>query len=72
MESGNTCVLVVADCFTKWTEAFALPDHQSMTVAEVMVTEKFSHFGTPMIIHTDQGREFESDLMPDICQLLEI
>ena len=36
--SGNKCVLVVSDYFTKWAEAYALPDHCSSTVAHVLVT----------------------------------
>ncbi len=71
-ENGNTCVLVVTDCFSKWTEAFALPDHKAMTVADTLVTEVFLRLGVPRIIHTDQGREFESDLIKAICELLEI
>ena len=38
-EMGNTCVLVISDYFTKWAEAFALPNHQAVTVAHIMVTD---------------------------------
>lgn len=68
--NGNTCILVVADYFTKWTEAFALPDHQAMTVAEKLVTEVFVRFGVPVMLHSDQGREFRSELMSSLCKLL--
>ncbi len=71
-DNGNTCVLVVSDVFTKWTEAFALPDHQALTVADTLVTEVFLKLGVPRILHCDQGREFESDLIKSICDLLEI
>jgi hypothetical protein len=71
-DGGNTCVLVISDYFTKWTEAFALPNHQAMTVADVLVTEIFLRFGVPMVLHTDQGPEFRSDLMKGISELLEI
>ena len=26
-ERGNRYILVLTDCFTKWTEAYAIPDH---------------------------------------------
>ena len=38
---GNRYVLVVCDYFTKWCEAFPLPDHQAITVADTLVTEVF-------------------------------
>ena len=71
-ENGNTCVLVVTDYFTKWTEAFALPDHQALTVADTLVTEVFLKFGVPRILHSDQGPEFQSELIQEICRLLEV
>ena len=71
-ENGNTCVLVVTDYFSKWTEAFALPDHQAITVADTLVTELFLRFGVPRILHSDQGSEFQSELIKEVCRLLEI
>ena len=29
-------------------------------------------FGCPFVLHSDQGRNFESDLWKEICSLLEI
>lgn len=71
-QRGNTCVLVVGDYFTKWTEAFALPNHQAVTVADVLVTEVFLRFGVPRILHSDQGREFQSDLIQELCAVLGV
>jgi hypothetical protein len=36
---GNKYILVVQDHFTKWTEAYALPDCSAKTVAHVFVYE---------------------------------
>lgn len=36
---GNMHVLVVADPFTKWVEAFPVPNMGSETVAQIMVRE---------------------------------
>jgi len=61
---------IISDYFTKWTEAFALPNHQTMTVADVLVKEIFLGFGVPVVLHIDQGPEFRSDLLavrnPDV------
>lgn len=71
-DDGNTCVLVVVDYFTKWTEAFALPDHTALTVADILVTEVFTRLGVPRLLHSDQGGEFQSKLMTELYNLLEI
>ena len=71
-DDGNSCILVVCDYFTKWTDGIALPDHTAITVADALVVEVFLKFGTPLMIHSDQGAEFQSKLMKEICRLLEI
>ena len=63
---GNKCVMVVTDCFTKWIMAYSLPDHKARTMQkDFMFT-----FGMPEVLHTDQGADFESNLMKEMCQLL--
>ena len=59
-DSGNIYIVVVCDYFTKWVEAYPVPNHTALTVADKLVTEFISSFGVPLEIHTDQGREFES------------
>ena len=58
---GNQYILVAQDYFTKWPGAFALPDQQAVTVAEVLVNQFFTRFGIPMEMHSDPGRNFESE-----------
>jgi len=69
---GNEYIIVTGDYFTKWKEAFAVPNHTALTVADKLVTEFFSRFGCPVQIHSDQGREFESDLFQAVCEKLGI
>ena len=69
---GNQYILVAQDYFTKWPEAFALPDQQAVTVAEVLVNQFFTRFGIPMEMHSDQGRNFESETFQEVCRLLGI
>lgn len=71
-ENGNNYIIVVGDYFSKWAEAYAVPNHTAQTVADKLVTEFICRFGTPTSIHTDQGREFESDLFKAICEKLQI
>ena len=59
-ESGSKYLLVAIDYFTKWPEAFAIPNQEATTVAKVLVEEFFCRFGVPLEIHSDQRRNFES------------
>ena len=56
--NGNQYILVVSDYFSKWTQAWALPNHTAMTIADKIVVDMFLLFGCPLQIHTDQGRDF--------------
>jgi hypothetical protein len=71
-ERGNKYIIVIADYFTKWTEAFALPNMEAGTVAAKVVEEFICRFGVPTEIHTDQGRQFESKLFAEMCSMLSI
>ena len=71
-ENGNSYILVVADYFTRWMEAFALPNQEATTVANKLVDEVFLRFSVPEQLHTDQGRQFESQLLHEVCKLLNI
>ena len=69
-ESGNQYLLIVADYFTKWPEAYALPNQEATTVAKILVNEMICRFGVPLEIHSDQGQNFESALFKEMCCLL--
>ena len=71
-ESGNKYLLVVADYFSKWTEAFPMRDQEATTAAEILVREVVSRFGVPLTLHSDQGRNFESTVFSEMCRLLGV
>ena len=66
---GNRYVLVMVDCFTRWTEAFPLPDKTAQSVADAFFNQIVCRFGMPSVIHSDQGREFENKIMQELCLL---
>ena len=68
----NKHLLVVKDHFTKWCEIFPTPDQKARTVAQTLVSSLFGHVGPFQIIHSDQGRNVESDLMHEVCQIMGI
>ena len=69
---GNTYLLVLTDRFSKYTKAFPIPNKETKTVAERVVTRWIHEYGEPEQIHTDQGGEFESHLMKDLWALYGI
>uniref|UniRef100_A0A3B1ITE9 Gypsy retrotransposon integrase-like protein 1 n=1 Tax=Astyanax mexicanus TaxID=7994 RepID=A0A3B1ITE9_ASTMX len=71
-DSGNLFVLVAMDYFTKWPEAYAVPDQGAVTTADILVREFFCRFGVPEELHSDQGRNFESEVMAEVCRILGI
>ncbi|KAL5468841.1 hypothetical protein EMCRGX_G029964 [Ephydatia muelleri] len=70
--NGNSYILVVSDYFTRWAEAYAIPNQEAATVADKLVEEFFCRFSIPEQLHSDQGRQFESNLMQEICKLLNM
>ena len=69
---GFEQVLVVTDVFTKYTQAFPTRDQKAHTVARVLVERWFYQVGVPERLHSDQGRNFESELLRQLCQLYGI
>ena len=67
---GNKHLLVVMDHFTKWCEIFPTPDRKARMAAQTLVSSLFGSFGPPQIIHSEQGRIFEIQLMHEICQIM--
>ena len=71
-DSGNSYILVVSDYFTRWTEAYAIPNQEAATVAKKLTDEFFFHYSPPEQLHSDQGKQFESQLLSEVCKLLGI
>ena len=69
---GNQYVLVMSDHFSKWVEAVPLPNQRAETVARAFVDEVIARHGVPTKLITDQGRNFEADLMKKVFEILGV
>ena len=69
-DRGNIYVLIVGDYFTKWMEAYPLPDQKANTIARVFVEKCICRVGVPRELHTDQGRNFEAGVVQGVCKYL--
>ena len=65
-------MLVVVDQFSKRVEGYALSDQTADRVVRTMVFEFIGRFGCPLEFHSDQGRNFESRMFKEVCDLLKI
>ena len=68
---GNRYILTLCDYSTKYPEAVALKVIDTETVANALI-EIFSRTGIPKEILSDQGSNFTSSLMRELCKLLNI
>ena len=68
-KNGNRYILVASDYFTRWVEAYAIPNQEAITVARKLVDNMFCRFSLPEQLHTAQ---FESKLIKEIYTLLHI
>ncbi|XP_028299789.1 uncharacterized protein LOC114461699 [Gouania willdenowi] len=71
-ERHNRFILVVQDYFSKWVEAYPVPNELATTVAEKIVSEWVCRYGAPRALHSDQGSNFESAVFRGMCELLGI
>lgn len=70
--SGFENVLVLTDVFTKFTQAIPTKDQRAPTVARTLVNTWFVRFGVPKRLHSDQGRNFEGNVIRELCKLYGI
>ena len=69
---GKENVLIITDVFTKFTQAIATPNQKAAKVARVLVRDWFFKFGIPRRIHSDRGRNFEIDVVKELCKMYNI
>ena len=71
-EDGNKYILVLTDYFTRWAEAYPLPNQATEEVAKVFMNQFIARFGVPRQLYTDKGTQFESKLFHELAKRLGI
>ena len=67
----NKYVLVMVDQFTKWVELEALPEQSAERVARAFVERFVCRMGCANQVFSDQGKNFDSKLFHEMCELLQ-
>ena len=62
-------VLVITDHFTRYAQAFHSKTQTVLSTGKLLWNNFILHYGFPEKIITDQGRNFESELIGHLCQL---
>lgn len=70
-KNGNKYILVICDHFTKWIEVVPLKRITAEEVAKCLV-DYFCRYGICESLLSDQGRQYESALIGEMCDLLDI
>ena len=70
--SGNRYILVAADYYSKWVNAWPMPNMETIAIPNILIDRMFALWGVPLHIHTDRGTQFESQLFQNLCSALGI
>lgn len=62
-------ILVMIDMFTRYAWAVPTKDQTAKTTVRAIWSHVIQTFGCPARFHSDQGPNFESDLMKQLCDL---
>lgn len=71
-QQGNRYLLTMVDHLTRYAEAVAIPDQSARTVSRAFVSQWVTRHGPPGRLLTDQGRNFISELLQDVCRVLGV
>jgi len=68
-KGGFENILVLTDHFSRYAQAFPTRNQTARTTAKILFENFVVHYGFPSRIHSDQGPNFESHLIKELCSL---
>ncbi len=71
-KSNPKDILVITDHFTKYAVAVPTRNQKAQTVARCLWENFLVHNGFPERLHSDQGPDFESRLIKELCRIVGI
>lgn len=68
-QSNTKDILVITDHFTKYAMAIPTANQKARTVAKALWDNFIVHYGFPERLHSDQGPDFESHTIKELCAI---
>ena len=65
-------VLIVTDHFTRYAQAYQSKTQTALATAKLLWNTFIVHYGFPTKIISDQGHNFESELIANLCEVAEV
>lgn len=69
---GYEHILVITDHFTRFAQAIPTRNQTAHTTAKILFEQFICHYGFPSRLHSDQGRNFESSVIQELCKLANV
>jgi hypothetical protein len=71
-KGGYENILVITDHFTRYAQAIPIGNQTAQTTARCLWESFIQHYSFPARIHSDQGRNFESTVIRELCKIAGI
>ena len=69
---GYGLILVITDHLTRYAQAIQTKNQSAKTTAIILFDNFVCHYGFPFRLYSDQGRNFEPEVMKELCSIANI
>ena len=71
-KGGISNILIITDHFTKYAVAIPTKNQTAKTTAEAFYNNFILNYGIPTRLHSDQGANFESEIIKELCTIMNM
>ena len=69
---GYEHILIIIDHFTRYAQAIPTRNQSAKTTARIVFDNFICHYGFPTRLHSDQGRNFDSEVIKELFSIANI
>ena len=69
---GFEHILFITDHFTRYAQDIPTKNQSAKTTARILFDDFNCHYGFPARLHSDQGRNFEGEVIKELCSIASI